>query len=103
MQKPFSYLPLRNHSAYSLLEGAISIDKLLNKAALMGVPALGLCDTANLFGAMEFSLACVKQGIQPVLGCTLRLVVTAVDEAYHASFPSPSLCKMKKATVISAL
>jgi len=67
------YIPLRNHSAYSLLEGAISVERLVQLAVEDGLPALGLTDTSNLFGAMEFSLTAQRARIQPILGCQLRL------------------------------
>jgi DNA polymerase-3 subunit alpha len=77
------YIPLKNHSAYSLLEGAINIDALIDRAISCEVPALGLSDTNNLFGAMEFSLAAQKKGVQPLLGCLLR-VLWDVPEANHS-------------------
>ena len=74
-----TYIPLRTHSAYSLLEGAIPIDVLIKRAVDTGLPALALCDTGNLFGALEFSLACQKAKIQPILGCLLRLHQTSSE------------------------
>ncbi len=64
---------LRVHSAYSLLEGALTIPKLVELAQADGAPALALTDTNNLFGALEFSEAMAKTGIQPIIGCTLNL------------------------------
>src|SRR4029453_3474538 len=46
---------LNVHSASSLLEGAIAIAKLAKLATALGFPAVGLSDTNNLFGALEFS------------------------------------------------
>ena len=45
------YIHLKVHSAYSLLEGAITIPRLAKLAAAHGFPAVGLTDTNNLFGA----------------------------------------------------
>jgi DNA polymerase-3 subunit alpha len=67
------YVHLKVHSAYSLLEGAITIPKLAKLAAAAGYPALGLTDTGNLFGALEFSDKLAGAGIQPILGCTLQI------------------------------
>jgi len=50
---------LRVHSAYSLLEGALQIAKLAELCKSHAMPALGLSDTGNLFGALEFSEAMV--------------------------------------------
>ena len=49
------FVHLRVHSAYSLLEGALTIPKLAVLASADGAPALALTDSNNLFGALEFS------------------------------------------------
>src|SRR5690606_30249827 len=49
------YVHLKVHSAYSLLEGALPIGKIAKLAEAAGMPAIGLTDTNNLFGALEFS------------------------------------------------
>ncbi len=67
------FVHLKVHSAYSLLEGALTIPKLAKLAAARGFPALGLTDTNNLFGALEFSDKLADAGIQPIVGCTLQI------------------------------
>jgi DNA polymerase-3 subunit alpha len=66
-----SFVHLRAHSAYSLSEGAIKIKKLVELAKGSDMPALGIADTGNLFGALEFSGACADAGVQPLIGCDL--------------------------------
>ncbi len=56
------FVHLRVHSAYSLSEGAIKADKIAALAKEAAMPAVAITDTANLFGALEFSQACVGQG-----------------------------------------
>ena len=68
---------LRVHSAYSLLEGALTIPQLVKLAAEQRMPALALTDTNNLFGALEFSESLAQAGIQPIVGCTLSLSFAA--------------------------
>ena len=67
------FVHLRLHSAYSLLEGALTIQKLAALAKADGAPALALTDSNNLFGALEFSEAVAEAGIQPIVGLTLSL------------------------------
>ena len=62
------FVHLKVHSAYSLLEGALPIPKLAKLAAAHELPALGLTDTNNLFGALEFSDKLADAGIQPIIG-----------------------------------
>ena len=69
--RPFVHLKV--HSAYSLLEGALTITKLVALARADRMPALALTDTNNLFGALEFSAGLAEAGIQPIIGCTLSL------------------------------
>ncbi|EHH68572.1 DNA polymerase III subunit alpha [Gluconobacter morbifer G707] len=42
-------------------------------AAKNGMPAVALTDSGNLFGALEFSLYCRNNGVQPIVGCQLSL------------------------------
>ncbi len=65
------FVHLRVRSAYSLLEGAIKADKVPKLAAAAQMPAVALSDRANLFGALEFSLAAKEAGVQPIIGCAL--------------------------------
>ncbi|HEX2559956.1 DNA polymerase III subunit alpha, partial [Phenylobacterium sp.] len=65
------FVHLRVRSAYSLLEGAIKADKIGPMAAEAEMPAVGLTDRANLFGALEFSVATKAAGVQPIVGCAL--------------------------------
>ncbi len=65
------FIHLNCHSAYSLLEGALPLSTLVKLAAEDGMPAVGVTDTANLFGALEFSEKAAEKGIQPIIGCKL--------------------------------
>ncbi len=65
------FVHLKVHSAYSLLEGALTISKIAKLADKLGYPAVGLTDTNNMFGALEFSDKLSSAGIQPIVGVTL--------------------------------
>ncbi len=67
------FIHLHVHSAYSLSEGAIKADKIAALAREAGMPAVAITDTANLFGALEFSQAATAKGVQPIIGCQLGL------------------------------
>jgi len=67
------FIHLHVHSAYSLLEGALPLLKVLGLAKEDKQPALGIADTNNLFGALEFSEKAAGKGMQPLLGCELAL------------------------------
>ena len=65
--KPFVHLHL--HTQYSLLDGAIKIDPLFERAKALGMPAVGMSDHGNLFGAVEFYEAARRNAIKPIIGC----------------------------------
>jgi DNA polymerase III subunit alpha len=67
------FIHLHLHSAYSLSEGAIKIPELIALCEKEAMPAVAVTDTGNLFGALEFSLAARKAGIQPIIGCQLAV------------------------------
>ena len=67
------FVHLRVHSAYSLLEGAIKIEDLGALCRAHAMPAVAVTDTRNLFGALQFSLACADAGVQPIIGCELAI------------------------------
>jgi DNA polymerase-3 subunit alpha len=67
------FVHLRVHSAYSLSEGAIRVDKIAALAREAAMPAVAITDTGNLFGALEFSQYCVGKGVQPIVGCQISL------------------------------
>jgi DNA polymerase III subunit alpha len=68
------YVPLRVRSAYSLLEGAIKVPQLVKIAGAEGFKSIALTDNHNLFGSLEFSNACIKAGIQPIIGCLFNVI-----------------------------
>jgi DNA polymerase-3 subunit alpha len=67
------FVHLRVHSAYSLSEGAIKPDRIAALAKGQQMPAVGITDTSNMFGALEFSQYCTNAGVQPVIGCQIGL------------------------------
>ncbi len=67
------FIHLRVHSGYSLLEGGIKVKDLLDLCKENEMPALAITDTSNLFCGVEFSVYASKDGIQPILGCQIRV------------------------------
>jgi DNA polymerase-3 subunit alpha len=66
MSQHFTHLHL--HSEYSLLDGAISLDKLIEFGKKNNFKSLAITDHGNIFGAVKFFQKCKKAGIKPVLG-----------------------------------
>ncbi|WP_249020629.1 DNA polymerase III subunit alpha [Conexibacter sp. S30A1] len=76
---------LHVHSEYSLLDGAAKIDRLAERAAAFGQPALALTDHGVMNGAVELYQACKKHGIKPIQGCEVYVTDdrTKRGKRYH--------------------
>ena len=70
----FSYIPLRATSPYSLLQGAVTMDKISQNCLDYNIPAVAIVDNNNLFGALEFCEHMSHKGIQPIIGCNLNII-----------------------------
>jgi DNA polymerase III subunit alpha len=64
-----SFVHLHLHTQYSLLDGANKIESLIPLVKAAGMPAVAMTDHGNMFGAVDFYRAAVKEGVQPILGC----------------------------------
>jgi DNA polymerase III subunit alpha len=74
------FIHLRNHTAYSLSEGALPLKKLAGMAKDAKMPALAMTDSGNLFGALEFSDAVADKGVQPIIGLQLKVDLSITAE-----------------------
>src|SRR5210317_136142 len=63
---------LKIHSQYSICEGAVKIDDLQEFSKSNKIKSLGLCDTSNLCGALEFAEKISKVGTQPIIGTQIN-------------------------------
>ena len=66
------FINFKVHTQYSICEGAIKIPDLAEYCKSNKVPALGLSDSYNLCGALEFSQELSKIGTQPIIGSQIN-------------------------------
>ena len=59
-----SFVHLRLHSEFSIVDGMVRIDDAVDAAAADGMPALALTDLANVFGLVKFYKAARERGHQ---------------------------------------
>ncbi len=64
--KGFTHLHL--HSQYSLLDGAITFEKLFRRCKELGMDSVAVTDHGNMFGALEFYIKARSAGIKPIIG-----------------------------------
>jgi DNA polymerase-3 subunit alpha len=88
--KGFTHFHL--HSQYSLLDGAITFDKLFNRCKKLQMDAVAVTDHGNLFGAVELYTKAIAAHIKPIIGIEAyvapasrsdRTKTTIADAAYH--------------------
>jgi error-prone DNA polymerase len=82
-----SFIHLHVHSQYSFLDGASTLDSLLEKTARLEMPALAITDHNRLTGAIRFYDKARKLGIKPVIGAEIDM-----EGGYHLTL----LCKDRK-------
>ena len=66
INKTFNHFKI--HTQYSICEGAVKIDELKNFCKANKIQTLGISDTHNLSGALEFSENLSSVGTQPIIG-----------------------------------
>ena len=64
---------IKVHTQYSICEGAIKIDDLANYCKTNKIKAIGLADSYNLCGALEFAEKISKVGTQPIIGSQINI------------------------------
>ena len=69
---------IKIHTQYSICEGAIKIDDLAEYCKSNKIKSLGLADSFNLCGALEFSEKLSKVGTQPIIGTQINLKVNNI-------------------------
>lgn len=67
------YVPLTVKSNFSFLEGASHPDELVEQAASLGLPALGLCDRDGVYGVVRAHVAAKRLGVKLLLGAELTI------------------------------
>ncbi len=64
-----SFIHLRLHSEFSIVDGIVRIDEAVQCASADGMPALGLTDLSNTFAMVKLYTAARAKGIKPIIGC----------------------------------
>ena len=63
---------IKVHTQYSICEGAIKIEELASYCKENKIQSIGLCDSYNLCGALEFAEKISKSGTQPIIGTQIN-------------------------------
>ena len=78
--KAVDFVHLHVHTQYSLLDGAIRIDRLLKRVADFDMDAVAITDHGTMFGALTFYEKAQKAGIKPIIGCECYLAPRGLND-----------------------
>ena len=75
-----AFVPLHNHSDYSLLDGASQLPQMVERAKELGLPALALTDHGVMYGAVELLKLCKGTGVKPIIGNEMYVINGSIDD-----------------------
>ncbi|MGB1774889.1 MAG: DNA polymerase III subunit alpha [Synechococcus sp.] len=75
-----AFVPLHNHSDYSLLDGASQLPAMVERAKELGMPALALTDHGVMYGAIELLKLCKGAGVKPIIGNEMYVINGSIDD-----------------------
>ena len=81
MSQLFSHL--RVSSEYSISQGLLTIDQIVENAEKYSVPSIALTDQSNMFGLVKFFNKCEAAGIKPISGASIRVIFENYETAYE--------------------
>ncbi|AQA05594.1 DNA polymerase III subunit alpha [Mycobacterium sp. MS1601] len=85
-----SFVHLHNHTEYSMLDGAAKVKPMLAEAQRLEMPAIGMTDHGNMFGASEFYNAATSVGIKPIIGIEAYIAPASRFETKRVLWGDPS-------------
>ena len=74
---------LRVSSEYSISQGLLTVNQIVENAVKKSIPSVAMTDRANMFGLVKFFDKCEASGIKPISGCSLNVVFKDDDESYE--------------------
>ncbi|KMO80768.1 DNA polymerase III subunit alpha [Mycolicibacterium obuense] len=85
-----SFVHLHNHTEYSMLDGAAKVKPMLAEAQRLEMPAIGMTDHGNMFGASEFYNAATDVGIKPIIGIEAYIAPASRFDTKRVLWGDPS-------------
>ena len=81
MSNLFSHL--RVSSEYSISQGLLTVDQIVDNAIKHSIPSVALTDKSNMFGLVKFFNKCEEAGIKPISGSSIKLIFEDDDNAFE--------------------
>lgn len=85
-----SFVHLHNHTEYSMLDGAAKVKHMFAEANRLEMPALGMTDHGNMFGASEFYNAAIEANVKPIIGVEAYIAPASRFDTKRVQWGDPS-------------
>src|ERR1700752_4760539 len=85
-----SFVHLHNNTEYSMFGGAAKGTPSVAEAARLQMPAIGMTDHGNMFGASEFYNEATKAGIKPIIGIEAYIAPGSRFDTRRVTWGDPS-------------
>jgi DNA-directed DNA polymerase III PolC len=88
------FVHLHVHSTFSFMDGAATLDGLIERAKQLGMDACGLTDHQGLYGALRFYAKARAAGLRPIIGAEVAVEPSGIfgqeaDVPPDARLPAP--------------
>ena len=74
---------LRVSSEYSITQGLLTINQIVDNASKKSIPSVALTDKSNMFGLVKFFDKCELAGIKPISGCSLNVIFDGDEDSHE--------------------
>ena len=81
MKNSFSHL--RVSSEFSITQGLLTINQIIDSAVKHNIPSVALTDKSNMFGLVKFFNKCEAAGIKPISGSSIRVAFGEDDQSHE--------------------
>ncbi|HEY0442773.1 MAG TPA: PHP domain-containing protein, partial [Candidatus Limnocylindrales bacterium] len=83
-----AFAELHCHTNFSFLDGASTVDELVERAVELGLGGLAITDHRGLYGAVRFVSAAESVGLHPVVGLEIELIDALVADPARVVVPA---------------
>ena len=79
------FVHLHNHSQFTILNGMPSPPAIVAEAEKLGMPAVAITDTCNLFGAVQFHKVAKKSSVKPIFGSEIWMLPKGISTSKNST------------------
>ncbi|MEL0035305.1 MAG: DNA polymerase III subunit alpha [Gammaproteobacteria bacterium] len=81
MTSQSTFIHLRNHSEFSMVDGILRHKPLIKRCGELDYPAIAMTDQSNLCGLVKFYRAAIAGGVKPIIGVDAWIQDSEISDA----------------------